>query len=66
MLTWFCGDLSAVCVVQPAVLFVGDRFESEPDFKLAKSMLLDIFRGKQVIYGTDSNTCIDSTFTVMM
>lgn len=55
-----------MCVVQPAVLFVGDRFESEPDFKLAKSMLLDIFRGKQVIYGTDSNTCIDSTFNVMM
>jgi hypothetical protein len=50
--------------VQPAILFVGDRFESEPDFKLAKSMLLDIFRGKQVSHGTDSSTCIDSnTFT---
>jgi hypothetical protein len=33
---------------QPAILFVGDAFESQPDFKLAKSMLLDMFRGQQV------------------
>jgi hypothetical protein len=29
-------------------MFVGERFDSEPDFKLAKSMLLDMFRGQQV------------------
>jgi hypothetical protein len=36
------------CMLQPAILFVGERFDSEPDFKLAKSMLLDMFRGQQV------------------
>lgn len=34
--------------MQPAILFVGERFDSDPDFKLAKSMLLDMFRGQQV------------------
>jgi Brix domain len=33
---------------QPAVLFVGERFESDADFKLARSLLLDMFRGQQV------------------
>jgi hypothetical protein len=37
-----------LCCQQPAMLFVGDRFESDADFKLARSMLLDMFRGKQV------------------
>lgn len=41
-----CG-CCAVCL-QPAILFVGDKFEADADFKLAKSMLLDMFRGKQV------------------
>jgi hypothetical protein len=46
-------DLPAVpallhMLLQPAILFVGERFESDQDFKLAKSMLLDMFRGQQV------------------
>jgi hypothetical protein len=35
-------------LLQPAILFVGERFDSDQDFKLAKSMLLDMFRGQQV------------------
>lgn len=42
------GALLLLLRLQPAILFVGDRFESDADFKLAKSMLLDMFRGKQV------------------
>lgn len=34
-------------------MFVGERFESDQDFKQAKSMLLDMFRGQQV-GGVDS------------
>ncbi|KAF8067235.1 choline monooxygenase [Scenedesmus sp. PABB004] len=44
----FRGAGTAQVGNKPAVLFVGERFESEPDFKLAKSMLLDMFRGQQV------------------
>lgn len=34
--------------VQPAFVFAGDQFESDPELKLAKSMLLDFFRGRTV------------------
>lgn len=34
--------------VQPCVLFVGEKFESVPALKLAKSLLLDFFRGEHV------------------
>lgn len=30
------------------MIFVGDKFESEGPMKLAKSMLLDVFRGQEV------------------
>lgn len=30
------------------MVFVGDKFDSDPDYKLAKSILLDFFRGLQV------------------
>ncbi len=30
------------------MVFAGEQFENEPDFKLAKSMLLDMFRGRVV------------------
>jgi len=33
---------------QPCFLFVGERFEAHPDFALAKSLLLDLFRGEAV------------------
>lgn len=33
---------------QPCMVFVGEQFESAPPFKLARSMLLDFFRGQQV------------------
>ena len=33
---------------QPCFAFVGEQFESDPDFRLAKSMLLDLFRGRLV------------------
>jgi hypothetical protein len=34
--------------VQPCFAFVGEQFESDADFRLAKSMLLDLFRGRLV------------------
>lgn len=34
--------------VQPCFAFVGEQFESDSDFRLAKSMLLDFFRGRLV------------------
>jgi hypothetical protein len=40
--------LLRMLLLQPAILFVGERFDSDQDFKLAKSMLLDMFRGQQV------------------
>jgi hypothetical protein len=36
------------CPPQPCMIFVGDKFESEGPMKLAKSMLLDVFRGQEV------------------
>lgn len=33
---------------QPCMLFVGEKFESVPGLKVARSMLLDLFRGEQV------------------
>jgi hypothetical protein len=50
-----CNCHCLCCCQQPAVLFVGDRFENDADFKLAKSMLLDMFRGKQVCTSTLGN-----------
>ena len=35
-------------MVQPCMVFAGEQFENDPDFKLAKSMLLDMFRGRVV------------------
>ncbi len=35
-------------MVQPCMVFAGEQFENDPDFKLAKSMLLDMFRGRLV------------------
>ncbi len=35
-------------MLQPAILFAGERFESNPQFALARSLLLDFFRGLQV------------------
>lgn len=34
--------------MQPCFAFVGEQFESDPDFQQAKSMLLDLFRGRLV------------------
>lgn len=34
--------------MQPAFVFAGDAFETDPELKLAKSMLLDFFRGRTV------------------
>jgi ribosome production factor 2 len=34
--------------VQPCILFVGERFESQENMKMARSLLLDIFRGQPV------------------
>ena len=44
----FGGAASAQAGNKPAMLFVGERFESAPAFKLAKSLLLDFFRGLEV------------------
>lgn len=30
------------------MVFAGEQFENDPDFKLAKSILLDMFRGRVV------------------
>ena len=35
-------------VLQPCMVFAGEQFENDPDFKLAKSILLDMFRGRVV------------------
>jgi hypothetical protein len=40
--------LLSALLLQPCMVFVGEKFESEPQFKLAKSMLMDFFRGQQV------------------
>jgi len=44
----FGGAASAQSGNKPALLFVGERFESAPGYKLAKSLLLDFFRGLEV------------------
>lgn len=36
----------AVLGSKPCMVFIGDRFETEPALKLAKNILLDIFRGR--------------------
>lgn len=36
------------CPLQPCIVFAGEQFENDADFKLAKSMLLDMFRGRVV------------------
>lgn len=36
-----------VCV-QPCFVFVGEQFDNVPEFRLAKSLLLDLFRGRVV------------------
>jgi hypothetical protein len=33
---------------KPCIIFVGDKFESEPGMRLAKSVVLDFFRGQEV------------------
>lgn len=33
---------------QPCIIFVGEKFESVPALKLARSLLLDMFRGEQI------------------
>ena len=35
-------------LVQPCFVFVGEGFESNPDLRMAKSLLLDFFRGRQI------------------
>lgn len=34
---------------KPMFVFAGDKFENEPDFKLAKSLLLDLFRCRNLV-----------------
>ena len=34
--------------MQPCFVFMGDKFESEPNYRLAKAMLLDLLRGRVV------------------
>jgi ribosome production factor 2 len=34
--------------LQPCILFVGEKFESVPALKMARSLVLDMFRGEQV------------------
>ena len=41
-------DAVSVAVTQPAFVFAGEQFDSDPDLKLARSMLLDFFRGRTV------------------
>ena len=33
---------------QPCFVFVGEQFDNVPEFRLAKSLLLDVFRGRVV------------------
>ncbi len=34
--------------LQPAFVFAGEQFDSDPQLRLCKSMLLDLFRGRIV------------------
>ena len=36
--------------MQPGVMFVGERFESSESMKLARSLVLDMFRGQPVSF----------------
>ena len=48
-LTMLTGGVSLYCFsLQPCMVFAGEQFENDADFKLAKSMLLDMFRGRVV------------------
>lgn len=47
-------------LLQPAIMFVGEKFDTEQDFKQAKSMLLDMFRGQQVGDGGDAEPSVDA------
>ncbi len=42
--------------VQPSFVFVGDVFETDPAMRQVKSLLLDYFRGRQVIVWTASES----------
>lgn len=42
------GSRCPMCVMQPCMVFAGEQFENDADFKLAKSILLDMFRGRVV------------------
>ena len=36
------------CCLQPAFVFAGHQFDADPQLRLCKSMLLDLFRGRIV------------------
>lgn len=40
--------LCSCCALQPCIVFVGEKFESDPALKQLRSTLLDYFRGEQV------------------
>lgn len=46
----WCDDTETVACLplQPCFAFAGEQFENDADFKLAKSMILDLFRGRLV------------------
>ncbi len=72
------GVSSRVCNLrspQPCMLFVGEKFESVPALRLARSLLLDIFKGEPVTsinlagldrvmiaYAVDDNVVSDHAF----
>ena len=37
-----------LATLQPCFIFVGEGFESNPELRMAKSLLLDFFRGRQI------------------
>ena len=37
-----------LAVLQPCFIFVGEGFENNPELRMAKSLLLDFFRGRQI------------------
>lgn len=43
-----CCNRCCPLPAQPLIVFVGEKFESVPALQLAKSLLLDMFRGEQV------------------
>ena len=40
----YCSHIAS----QPCIIFVGEKFESVPEMRQLKSVLLDYFRGEQV------------------